>query len=135
MLSAVQPATAESNPLNAVLRIRQLVRHRSLVVMLTDLDDASVAGQLASAARLLLPKHLPLVAGLASPEAQTLARNEAQGWLAPYEALAAQEYCARLARNAAALRAMGAPTLLALPNQMERAVFDAYSEFRVRRRV
>jgi uncharacterized protein (DUF58 family) len=135
MLSAVQPAAAESNPLNAVLRIRQLVRHRSLVVMLTDLDDATVAGQLASAARLLLPKHLPLVAGLASPEAQALARNEAKGWLAPYEALAAQEYCARLGRNAAALRALGAPTLLALPNQMERAVFDAYSEFRIRRRV
>jgi hypothetical protein len=64
-----------------------------------------------------------------------LARDEAKGWLAPYEALAAQEYCARLARNAAALRALGAPTLLALPDQMERAVFDAYSEFRLRRRV
>jgi uncharacterized protein (DUF58 family) len=135
MLSAVQPAAAESNPLNAVLRIRTLVRHRSLVLMLTDLDDATVAGQLASAARLLLPKHLPLVAGLASPEAQALAHQQAQGWLAPYEALAAQEYCSRLARNAAALRALGAPTLLALPNQMERAVFEAYAEFRVRRRV
>jgi uncharacterized protein (DUF58 family) len=135
MLSAAQLAAAESNPLNAVLRIRQLVRHRSLVVMLTDLDDATVAGQLASAARLLLPKHLPLVAGLASPEAQALARDAAKGWLAPYEALAAQEYCARLSRNAAALRALGAPTLLALPDQMERAVFDAYSDFRMRRRV
>ena len=135
MLAAVQPAAAESNPLNAVLRIRQLVRHRSLVVMLTDLDDATVAGQLASATRLLLPKHLPLVAGLASPEAQALAHGQAGGWLAPYEALAAQEYCARLARNAAALRALGAPTLLALPNQMERAVFEAYAEFRIRRRV
>jgi uncharacterized protein (DUF58 family) len=135
LLTAAQPAAAESNPLNAVLRIRQLVRHRSLVVMLTDLDDATVAGQLASAARLLLPKHLPLVAGLASPEAQALAHGQGNGWLAPYEALAAQEYCSRLARNAAALRALGAPTLLALPNQMERAVFEAYAEFRVRRRV
>ncbi len=135
LLAAAQPAAAESNPLNAVLRIRTLVRHRSLVVMLTDLDDATVAGQLASAARLLLPKHLPLVAGLASPEAQALAHGQASGWLAPYEALAAQEYCSRLARNAAALRALGAPTLLALPNQMERAVFEAYAEFRMRRRV
>jgi uncharacterized protein (DUF58 family) len=135
MLAAAQPAAAESNPLNAVLRIRTLVRHRSLVVMLTDLDDATVAGQLASAARLLLPKHLPLVAGLASPEAQALAYGQSSRWLGPYEALAAQEYCSRLARNAAALRALGAPTLLALPNQMERAVFEAYSEFRVRRRV
>ena len=135
LLAATQPAAAESNPLNAVLRIRTLVRHRSLVVMLTDLDDATVAGQLASAARLLLPKHLPLVAGLASPEAQALAHDPGKGWLAPYEALAAQEYCSRLARNAAALRALGAPTLLALPQQMERAVFDAYAEFRLRRRV
>lgn len=135
LLAAAQPAAAESNPLNAVLRIRTLMRHRSLVVMLTDLDDATVAGQLASAARLLLPKHLPLIAGLASPEAQALAQDQAKGWLAPYEALAAQEYCSRLARNAAALRALGAPTLLALPEQMERAVFDAYNEFRMRRRV
>lgn len=135
LLAAAQPAAAESNPLNAVLRIRTLMRHRSLVVMLTDLDDASVAGQLASAARLLLPKHLPLIAGLASPEAQALARDPAQGWLAPYEALAAQEYCSRLERNAAALRALGAPTLLARPDQMERAVFEAYAEFRLRRRV
>jgi uncharacterized protein (DUF58 family) len=135
LLAATQPATAESNPLSAVLRIRTLVRHRSLVVMLTDLDDATVAGQLAAAARLLLPKHLPLVAGLASPEAQALARAPSSAWLGPYEALAAQEYCTRLARNAAALRALGAPTLLALPDQMERAVFEAYAEFRVRRRV
>ena len=135
LLTAAQPASAESNPLNAVLRIRTLVRHRSLVVMLTDLDDATVAGQLAAAARLLLPKHLPLVAGLASSEAQTLAHANAGNWLGPYEALAAQEYVTRLARNAAALRALGAPTLLALPEQMERAVLSAYAEFRVRRRV
>jgi uncharacterized protein (DUF58 family) len=135
LLTAAQPAAAESNPLNAVLRIRTLVRHRSLVVMLTDLDDATVAGQLAAAARLLLPKHLPLVAGLASAEAQTLAHARAANWLGPYESLAAQEYVTRLSRNAAALRALGAPTLLALPDQMERAVLNAYAEFRLRRRV
>ena len=135
LLSAAQPAAAESNPLNAVLRIRTLVRHRSLVVLLTDLDDVAVTGQLASAAKLLLPKHLPLVAGLASPEAEALAHSPAQTWSGPYEALAAQEYCSRLERNAAALRALGAPTLLARPQQMERAVFAAYAEFRARRRV
>jgi hypothetical protein len=98
-----------------VLRIRQLVRHRSLVVMLTDLDDATVAGQLASAARLLLPKHLPLVAGLASPEAQALANSQASGWLAPYEALAAQEYCSRLGRTPQRCARWERPTILALP--------------------
>lgn len=135
MLAAAASKLAESNPLNAALRIRSLVRHRSLVVMLTDIDDATVAGQLASAARLLLPKHLPLIAGLSSPEAEALRAAPAHSWLDPYESLAAQEYCARLERNARALRALGAPALVTRPEYMERAVFEAYAEFRNRRRV
>ena len=135
MLTSAKLAATESNPLNAALRIRSLVRHRSLIVMLTDLDDATVAGQLASAARLLLPKHLPLIAGLSSPQAEQLSHAPARAWLDPYESLAAQEYCMRLQRNVAALRALGAPAVLASPDQLERAVFDAYAEFRQRRRV
>jgi uncharacterized protein (DUF58 family) len=135
MLSAATPRAAESNPLNAALRIRTLVRHRSLIVMLTDVDDATVAGQLASAARLLLPKHLPLIAGMSSPEAEAMTAATAHTWLDPYESLAAQEYCSRLERNVRALRALGAPALVTRPEQLERAVFDAYAEFRNRRRV
>jgi uncharacterized protein (DUF58 family) len=135
LLAASKLVQAESNPLNAALRIRSLVRHRSLVVLLTDLDDATVAGQLASAARLLLPKHLPLIAGLSSPQTETLRHATAHSWLDPYEALAAQEYCARLERNVLALRALGAPAVLSRPDQLERAVFDAYAGFRQRRRV
>ena len=135
MLAAATPKSAESNPLNAALRIRTLVRHRGLIVMLTDMDDATIAGQLASAARLLLPKHLPLIAGIASPEAEALRVATAHSWLDPYESLAAQEYCSRLERNVRALRALGAPALLTRPEHMERAVFDAYAEFRNRRRV
>lgn len=135
MLAAASSKLAESNPLNAALRIRSLVRHRSLVVMLTDVDDATVAGQLASAARLLLPKHLPLIAGLSSPEAEALRNAPAHTWLDPYESLAAQEYCSRLERNVRALRALGAPALVTRPEHMERAVFEAYAEFRNRRRI
>jgi len=135
ILAAAASKQAESNPLNAALRIRSLVRHRSLVVMLTDVDDATVAGQLASAARLLLPKHLPLIAGLSSPEAEALRIAPAHSWLDPYESLAAQEYCARLERNVRALRALGAPALVTRPEHMERAVFESYAEFRNRRRI
>jgi uncharacterized protein (DUF58 family) len=135
LLSTMRIVEAESNPLNAALRIRSLVRHRSLIIMLTDLDDATVAGQLATAARLLLPKHLPLIAGLASPEVEQLAWSPAEHWLAPFEALAAQEYCARLHGNVRALRAMGAPALMAQPAQFEHAVFAAYAQFKRRRQV
>jgi uncharacterized protein (DUF58 family) len=135
VLSASTVVQAESNPLNAALRIRTLAPHRSLVVMLTDLDDAATAGQLATAARLLLPKHLPLIAGLSSRQVEALAHAPATGWLDPYESLAAQEYCLQLERNVRALHALGAPALLAHPDQIERAVFNAYADFRRRRRV
>ena len=134
-LAAASVVAAESNPLNAALRIRSLVRHRSLIVLLTDLDDATVAGQLASAARLLLPKHLPLIAGLASPEVEALSVAPSKNWLDPYVALAAQEYGSRLERNTRALRALGAPALIARPAQLERAVFEAYAQFRRERRI
>lgn len=135
LLTAAQPVSAESNPLNAALRIRALVRHRSLIVMLTDLDDATVAGQLASAAKLLLPKHLPFIAGVSSAEVEAMRHATAHAWLDPYESLAAQEYCERLGRNVQALRTLGAPAILARPEQLERVVFDTYAGFRQRRRV
>jgi uncharacterized protein (DUF58 family) len=135
LLAAAKPAQTESNPLNAALRIRSLTRQRSLIVLLTDLDDAATAGQLSSAARLLMPKHLPLIAGLSSPQVEQLRYAPASVWLDPYEALAAQEHCSRLERNVLALRALGAPAVLARPDQLEAMVFAAYAGFRQRRRV
>jgi uncharacterized protein (DUF58 family) len=135
MLAAAKPIAVESNPLNAALTIRSLARHRSLVILLTDLDDVTMAGQLASAVRLLQPKHLPLVTGLSSPEIQALSHAPANGWLDPYHSLAAQDHSRRLELNAAGLRSLGAPTLLARAEQMEAAVFAAYTELRRRRRV
>lgn len=135
MLAGAQAATCESSPLEAVMRVRSLVRQRSLVVLLTDLDDAAVASQLLGAVRLLQPKHLPFVAGLSSAAAESLSVSKAGNWLDPYAALAAQEYCTGLERKVQAMRAMGAPALTARPEQLERAVLEAYANFRQRRRV
>ena len=134
VLAASRIERTESNPLYAASRVRSLVHHRSLIVMLTDIDDASAESQLAHAVRFLLPKHLPFVAGLSSAEAESMARAPARMWLDPYRALAAQEYCIGLERKARALNALGAPTLLAKPAQLEHAVFAAYAGFRRRRR-
>ncbi len=134
VLAASAAGRSESNPLYAATRVRSLVRHRSLVVMLTDVDDTTVAGQLAQAVRLLLPKHLPFVAGLSSAEAEAMACGPARHWLDPYRSLAAQEYCIGLTRKVGALRAFGAPALVARPERLEQAVFAAYEDIRRRRR-
>jgi uncharacterized protein (DUF58 family) len=134
LLAASSVERSESNPLYAATRVRSLVRHRSLVIMLTDVDDTTVASQLAQAVRLLLPKHLPFVAGLSSAAAESLSVGPAQQWLDPYRALAAQEYCIGLERKVRALNALGAPALVAKPERLEHAVFAAYDTIRRRRR-
>jgi len=134
VLAAARVERTESNPLYAATRVRSLVRHRSLIVMLTDVDDATVASQLVQAVGLLLPKHLPFVAGLSSAAVETMSLAPARHWLDPYRTLAAQEYRTGLERKVRALNAMGAPALVAKPEQLEHAVFAAYEDFRRRRR-
>ncbi|HTP40696.1 MAG TPA: DUF58 domain-containing protein [Steroidobacteraceae bacterium] len=134
-LSGARVMGRESNPLQAALHARALLGQRSLVILLTDLDDATVASQLAGAVRLLLPKHLPFIAGLSSEAAWQLAQAPASSWLDPYHSLAAQEYCTGLERKVRALKSLGAPALAARPEQLEHAVFEAYASTRQRRRV
>jgi uncharacterized protein (DUF58 family) len=124
---------AESDALHAAVRVRAMARHRSLIVFLTDIDDTTAESSLAQAVRYLSPKHLPFIAGLSSAEAERMAHAPAQTELEAYRSLAAQEYCVRLERKAHALKALGAPALVAKPEQLERAVFAAYANFRHRR--
>jgi uncharacterized protein (DUF58 family) len=133
VLAAARVERTESNPLYAAARVRSLVRHRSLIVMLTDVDDAAAASQLVQAVGLLSPKHLTFVAGLSSAEVEAMSQAAATHWLDPYRALAAQEYRIGLERKVRALNALGAPALVARPEQLERAVFAAYENLRRRR--
>jgi len=135
LLSQARTQPVEANPTLAAMRIRALARQRSLVVMLTDLDDAGMASALIGAARLLRPKHLPFFASVASEGAQALAQRHAEDELDVFQAIAAQRYCAGLSRNVDALRSLGAACVLAPANALDAAVLEAYLEFRRRRRV
>lgn len=130
---SVQPA--ESDPTAAAVCIRGLLKHRGLIVMLTDLDDASVAAQLARAVRLLAPPHLVVVAGVHSGEIGELAQREAQAWLDPWIALAATEHEMRAAAQRSFLRHLGAPVVAAPAERLEQAVFAQYEALRRSRRV
>ena len=130
---AVQPA--ESDPTAAAVSVRRLLKHRGLIVLLTDLDDADVAAELARAIRILAPPHLVLVAGVQSGEIGSLARREATDWRDPWIALAASEHEAQAAAQRLLLRRLGAPVVAATPERLEQAVFTEYEALRRARRV
>jgi uncharacterized protein (DUF58 family) len=131
--SSVQ--AAESDPTAAAITIRGLLRHRALVILLTDLDDASVAHQLARAVRLLAPPHLVLVAGVQSGEIAQLARRYAHDWLDPYVGVAAAEHETRTAGQRALLARLGAPVVAAPAARLEEELFARYEELRRARRI
>jgi uncharacterized protein (DUF58 family) len=135
LLTACRVQPGDSNPVLAAARIRTLAQRRSLILMLTDLEDASAGSQLVRAVRLLTPKHLPFIAGFRSAHIEALARSPARDPLSAYRALAAIEYTNTMAGNVRALRALGAAALTAQPADLETAVVDAYLQFREQRRI
>lgn len=135
LLTACRVQPTESNPVLAAARIHAMAQRRSLILMLTDLEDASAGEQLVRAVRLLTPKHLPFIAGFQSTRIEQLARATARDPLSAYRALAAVEYSNTVERNVGALRALGAAALTARPADLDRAVIEAYRRFREQRRI
>jgi uncharacterized protein (DUF58 family) len=134
-LAQLAVQAAESDPLSAAIAIRNLLRQRALIVLLTDLDDANIAAALARAVRLLAPPHLVLVAGVHSGEIEALAHREAHDWQDPWIALAAAEHQERAARQRLLLQRLGAPVVAAPADRLEGALFERYEALRRSRRV
>jgi len=135
VLSACRVQPGESNPVLAAARVRAMTHRRSLIVLLTDLEDASATEQLVQAVRLLSPKHFVLIAGFESARISALPAARTREPLGAYRALAAVEYCNALAGNVRGLKALGAAAITASPEHLDQAVFEAYREHRRRRRV
>lgn len=134
-LAGLAPHAVESDVLSAALHMRKLVRHRCLVVILTDLYERSASSQLAQSARLLVPRHLPLIVGLLGDDVVGLAERRATEWLDPYLSLAAREYERQVAANVARLAQLGAHALIARPTELDRKVLDRYRLLRAQRRI
>jgi uncharacterized protein (DUF58 family) len=135
ILTACRVQPSESNPVIAAARIRALTPRRSLIILLTDLEDPSAGGQLSAAVQLLSPKHFPLIAGVQNARIAELPQASVRERLGAYRALAALEYGNTVTVNLRILRALGAAALTARPERLDQAVFQAYMRFRQRRRI
>jgi uncharacterized protein (DUF58 family) len=134
-LTELAASPVESDVLAAALHVRNLVRHRCLVVILTDLYERSATSQLAQSALLLVPKHLPMIVGLSSEEVVELAGRTAEDWLDPYRSFAAREYQKHVGANIARLGHLGAYAMTARARELDRKVLDTYRRLRAQRRI
>jgi len=135
VLERIRATTQESNPLTAMLEVRRLVHHRSLVPLFTDLDEGERADQLIKATKLISPQHLPLVAALIDEEVETIRAKQAEHWLDPFEALAAETITQEAHNVMLNLIRLGAAVVLERPGALDNAVLNYYEKLRRRRQI
>jgi uncharacterized protein (DUF58 family) len=134
-LAALDVEPREPEPVIAALRMRALLKHRTLIIVLTDLDDAAAAEPLTRAVRLLAPPHLVVVAAVQSVEVQQLAYRSMHDWRDPWVALAAIDHEKRSTARRIQLQQLGAPVIVASQEKLQDAVFAEYERLRRRRRI
>lgn len=133
-LAQLSPANAESNPLAAALAIRRLPQHRSLIVWLTDFDTGD-HGAITRAARMLMPRHLPMMATARDPALKALAEQQAERWADPFISLAASQAQQDLRNTETLLSQLGAEVVTAAPKHLDAAVLARYEQLRATGRV
>ena len=134
-LETLETTRGESNPLTAAIHVRRMLRHRGLVVWLTDLAEPERTEGLMQAMRALVPRHQPIVAAPHASEIEKLAESRQQEWRDPAVALVAREHRDRAQREVALLRRQGVVVLDEPDDRLDRTVVDAYLQLRARRRV
>ncbi len=134
-LARARTQDRESNPLAAALQLSRMAQLRSLVVLLTDVDEPAVAHQLLHATRFLTPKHQPLIAGVMDEEVLDMRWEAALRWEDPYRSLAALELVREAKRTVSRLQRSGAKVVLTRPEALDARVIRLYDELRRMRRV
>lgn len=134
-LQSLKSIPRESNPLAGILQIRNLASHRSLVVLLTDLDDGDAADQLVKAMSLLRPKHQPVLAAICDRDTLELQQQPAKEWAAPYHSLAASEMIQNWEHTRYKLQRLGVPVVFATVDHLDHQVLASYDQMKIRHRI
>ncbi len=134
-LETLETDRGEPDPLVAAIQVRRMLRHRGLIVWLTDLAEPARNDRLMYALKAIVPRHQPIVAAPHAAEISRLAQAEARDWRDPAVALAAREHRDKAQLQVATLRRQGVVVLDEPDDRLDTAVIDAYLHLRRRKKV
>ncbi len=132
VLGKTSAVAKEANPLSAAMETRRLLRHRGLVLFLTDIDQPEADSQLIRAVQLLRIKHQVLVVAIEDEAIRVMRQGNADDEQGPYDQFAALEYQRNRELNRRRLQRMGVVVVSALPQQVDQLVLKTYLSLRMR---
>ena len=135
LLSNLVAMPEESNPLTVALELKRYLKRRSLVIFLTEIEQAEAATQLIQAVQILHNKHHILIASIDDPAISNLIKQSTNDWLAPYQNFAALEYIRgrELTRNK--LKQSGISVITSPAEKLDTELLGYYQQIRERREV
>lgn len=124
-MAPLQPALVESDAAVTISAVQRRVRRRALVVLLTDLNPSALDEGLMTVLPQLAGRHQVLIAAVADPRVDELARGRADA-AQVYDAAAAERSRNERHEIAARLRRHGVDVVDALPEELAPALADRY---------
>jgi uncharacterized protein (DUF58 family) len=124
-MAGIEPELVETDAAALSSAALTTARHRSLIVLLTDLNPAAIEEGLLPRLSLLAARHEVLVAAVADPALTQMASGRADA-AAVYGAAAAEQALAARQRVSALLQRRGAHVVDAPPDRLPATLADAY---------
>lgn len=131
-LTPVQPALLEPDYLGAVTTLANQQTRRALVVLITDLVDATASSELLSAMGRLTPRYLPFCVTLRDPQVDRQAHALTEDVESTYVRAVALDLLGQRQVALAKLKQKGVLTLDAPANQITEQLVDRYLQIKSR---
>ena len=128
----IQPVLLEPDYLGAVTRVITQQTRRALVVVITDLVDATASSELLGAMMRLTPRYLPFCVTLNDPKVEQLAHSPTDNTKATYARAVALDLLAQRQVAFAQLRQRGVLVLDAPCDRMSEELVDRYLQLKAR---
>jgi uncharacterized protein (DUF58 family) len=131
-LTPIQPVLLEPDYVGAVTKLVNQQTRRALVVLITDLVDATASAELLAALVRLTPRYLPFCVALRDPQVDRLAHTPTQDVEAAYARAVALDLLAQRQVAFAQLKQKGVLVLDAPANQISGQLVDRYLQLKAR---
>ncbi|MDY6937210.1 MAG: DUF58 domain-containing protein [Cyanobacteriota bacterium] len=134
-LTPIQPVFLEPDYMGVLTRMMRQQTRRALVVVITDLVDATASEELLGALQRLTPRYLPFCVTLRDPQVDAIARTPTQDVGSAYDRAVALDLLAQRQVAFARLQRKGVLVLDAPVDEISTQLVDRYLRLKARNRI